>query len=296
MKYTFIMLLLFSFMFHIQIGMSQERSRIESEYKLAVPDSLVDKLESFLQQYFAGDSLIIQDDHLSINQSAEVFVDQYYDTNDQKLRKQEIGLRHRLRYLETELLNELVQLKLSDSEDGIRRQEIKFDVSKKKNVLDGLSRHPVLQFLNPSDRDRLSFQLKKYDVNVNDVKEAVRLRQNRNRVYFSDKWGSVATITLDKVSQRNFPFHGFTELEIEINELRYTNASTDEILYLEQINENLKSIIHKTFPDLLIDQTPKYNKLTSQINDSVLSKVSEYFMWLIYVCIVGLALFKFVAF
>jgi len=293
MKCSFV-ILIFAFIFQNQYGISQGQSRIESEYKLAVADSLVVELESFLNHFFAVDSFTIQNESLTINQSTEVFVDQYYDTNDQILRQEDIGLRHRLRYVDTELLNELVQLKLPDSQDGIRRQEIKFDVLKNRNVLDELSRHPVLQFLKPSDRDRLSFQLKKYDVKISDVKKAVKLKQNRNRFYFSDKWGSVATITLDKVNQTNFPFHGFTELEIEINEQRYTNASQDEILYLEQINENLKMIINKTFPDLMIDQTPKYNKLTNQISTSYLSTVANYFMWLIYFCIVGLALFKIV--
>lgn len=285
--------IIFSLCLFFQLDyLEAQKSRIESEYKLAVPDSIVNRLEGYLIDHFDGDYFVFENDSFQLSRATERFVDYYFDAKDNTLSDQQIGLRHRLRYLDKELINELVQLKLPDSADGITRKEIKFEVASSSNVLDDLSRDPLLQYLSPADRDLLAFQLRKLGVDIKDIKEAVKLTQIRNRIYFNDTKGSVATITLDKCTQASFPFHGFTELEIEINEQRYTNATKQEIVYLENINENLKSNIQNVYPSLKIDQTPKYNKLMNQINKSLMSKINDHVMWFVYVCIVILAGFK----
>jgi len=272
---------------------AQQNTRIESEYKLAVPDSLIEDVALYLSDYFSGDFLMINRDSLQLEKAVEIFKDSYFDTRSGKLLEQQIGLRHRRRYLNAELINELVQLKLPDSEDGVQRQEIKFNVPTKINVLDEMSRKPLLKYVNPSDRDLLTFNLRKVAVSVDDLREIVKLTQIRDRIYFSDKKGSVATVTLDKVKHASFPFQGFTELEIEINESRYTNANNIEKAYLENISEQLKLGITKEFPLLKIDQTPKYNKLMLLIQNDFLSKINNYFMWGVYGFIFLMACFKF---
>jgi len=183
---------------------------------------------------------------------------------------------------------------LPDSKDGITRQEIKFEVSGKINQLDELSRNPVLKYIAPAERDFLRFTLHKFGVYIKDLREIVALTQKRERIYFSDEKGSVATITLDKVSHNKFPFQKFTELEIEINEQRYTESDLAEKIYLENISKGLKFKVKKKFPQLIIDQTPKYNKLMALINADVFSRLPNALTWTIYIIILLFACIKLV--
>lgn len=276
------------------IILAQEQERKESEFKLAVPEIEVERLGEFLLTTFNGSYCVVGADTLSVDRSEELFTDVYFDTREKELLNQQIGLRYRKRYIENELLSELIQLKLPHSTDGVLRQEIKFDVVSKIDFLDERASHPLLQCINLVDRDRLSFYLRKYEVNVKDLRKALSLKQLRQRTYFADKKGSVATITLDEVNDKTLPYQGFTELEIEINEIRYTSANLEERQYLEGIVEQLKHKIISTFPALRIDQTPKYNKLAGMLDENVYSKLSNYGMWLVYCFVVGLAVIKFV--
>jgi len=221
-----------------------------------------------------------------------LFVDSYFDDVKQKLLKQDIGVRHRLRYSQDVLINELVQIKLPTSADGVIRQEIKYEVPNKSNLLDQISRHPILQFVRTADRDQFSFELRKWDVDVTDIRKELTLTQKRKRYYINDKLGSVATISFDHVRNKKMPFQEFFELEIEINEIRYTEASRDEKAYLEYITGTVKEKIMSQFPHLRIDQTPKYNKLSTLIDVSYASKFADYGMWLFYGLILCMAVVK----
>lgn len=271
----------------------QPMNRLESEIKLAVADSTVQRLESYLNKHFSHIYYVNAKDSLFIQRASEVFIDKYFDTKEQNLLNLQIGLRHRQRKYENEELRELVQLKLPASDNGVLRREIKFECSGNQDIFD-LSRHPLLQYLSVEDRDQLSFYLRKYGLGIEGLREEIQLQQKRTRIYFSDAQSSVATITLDKVKHKSFPFQGFTELEIEINELRYTNADQTERRYLENFVSTLESTIRDEFPILKTDQTPKYNKLFVAVRNSKLSTASQMSMWIIYVFIIVLACVKLV--
>lgn len=264
--------------------------RLESEYKLSIPETDVDLVESFFAEEFSTNSFAIDSFQLDIDHAEEVFVDSYFDDTAFTLLNQNIGLRHRLRYSQDVLVNELVQIKLPESNDGLVRREIKYKVPNKVSALDELSGHPVLQFVDAADRDHISYQLRQCGVGIKDVQEQVSLTQKRNRIYLADAKGSVATLSLDHVTNNRIPYQEFYELEIEINEIRFTEAAADERAYLIRINELIKHKVKSRLPSLTVDQTPKYNKLKLIIEYSLGSKIVDYGIWFVYgfvICIAG---------
>ena len=58
-------------------------------------------------------------------------------------------------------------------------------------------------------------------------------------------------------------FHSFigTEIEIELNEVRYTDADKRERESMQKISDMLTCDLQKTFPYIHQDQTPKYTKV-----------------------------------
>ena len=270
------------------------QTRLESEYKLSVALDDIESLQSYLTDEFKEGIYQADGIALTIERADELFVDSYFDDDDNGLLAQEVGVRHRLRYNHAVLTNELIQIKLPSSTDGVVREEIKYKVPKKINAVDKISRHPVLQFVDAADRDHFSYQLRQLGVDANKLKQSIRLSQRRARMYFLDEKGSVATISLDHVKNKKIPFQEFYELEIEINELRYTEADPADAAYLETINRHLKQKIVSRFPNLIVDQTPKYNKLYAVIEASPMSKLVDKGMWGIYGLVIVLAGFKLV--
>lgn len=265
------------------------QARIESEYKLSVsPDDVV-SLEAYLEKEFKEGAYQADAIQLTIDKAEELFVDCYFDDDQNQLLNQNVGVRHRLRYSQGDLINELIQVKLPASTDGVIREEIKYTVPTRIKAVDKISRHPVLQFVDAADRDRFTYQLRRLGVDAKQLKQELRLNQIRSRVYIADEQGSVATLSLDHVKNKKIPFQEFYELEIEINEIRYTQADVEEKEYLETINEEIKQKILIRFPNLSVDQTPKYNKLHTLIANSRVSWIADHGMWFVYGIIILLA-------
>jgi len=193
------------------------------------------------------------------------------------------------------MLKELIQIKLPFSDDNVIRNEIKFEINSKKSNIDASARHPLLKLLSKRDQEEMAFQLSKYSIQPKQLKPKIKLKQNRNRVYFSDNVGkSIATITVDKVQNFSFPYQDFGELELELNEILFTDADSLQKVQLEAINNNLKQSIQNKFPGLTINQTAKYNKMRALVKDSWLSSLRTNYMWIMYGGIISLALFHFV--
>lgn len=268
------------------------QSRLESEFKLSIPQQDIKFVQLFFEEEFVLGTYTLDSINLSVDKADELFVDTYFDDTKSSLLHQNIGLRHRLRYNQDVLINELVQLKLPGSTNGVIRQEIKYKVPKNVNVLDQISRHPVLQFVAATERDQFSYEMRKWNVDVQELREQLKLTQNRKRIYLNDEMGSVATISLDHVMNKKIPFQEFYELEIEINEIRYTEADEDERKYLNTINQLIKQNVMSRFPTLSVDQTPKYNKLQSLIKESLVSKIVDKGMWMVYGVVLCLAVAK----
>ena len=240
------------------------QQRIESEYKLDVPPEAVDSLWAFMVDTFAARELLHYDSSLTYSFSEEVFEDRYFDTPKRELANLQIGLRYRRRYVADTLVKELVQLKLpAGDSSGVARREIKFNVYRKvkKGSADRMALHPFWRLIRPSERPELSRLLIYYKIEANELRSELSLRQLRRRVYISRGAEPLITLTLDQVEHRGLPHIGYAELEMELNELRYTRASAEERLLMERLNEQFKQEILSRFPQMQQDQRPKYNKL-----------------------------------
>lgn len=261
---------------------AQPGGRIESEYKLAVPNRMQERIwlsistqpEAFLPNQFI--------DSLTTVTSREKFVDRYFDTPDRVLISNQSGVRLRERYINDVLEKKLIQIKLPLDSSGIARTEHKFEVDEPKSARNLNMRHPFLQHIRNSDEELVNYHLADMFIRADHLSPVLNLLQYRDRLYISDTIGSLATITLDRVHLMKFPFHHFTEMEIELNEIRYTEADSLTRLKLDSFRILTKNNIINAFPELYVDQTPKYNKMYDTIQTSLWKPVTENFMWLIF--------------
>ncbi|MFT4534450.1 MAG: hypothetical protein ACI9P5_001810 [Saprospiraceae bacterium] len=267
---------------------AQSAERVESEYKLGIPNDEAGVLWKYLQSDGFLSKLRSEYD-LITEVSIEDFVDVYYDDEKSSLYKQKVGLRYRSRYIQDTLNKRIIQLKTPLLEDGVARTETKYEIKKSKDKNDIYARHKLLRYLKKKDRGNLNYQLAKFDSESLKMKPAVMLRQMRSRIYITDSIASLATITLDEVTNLKFPFQRYTEMELELNEIRYTNSDEEGKKKMERFNEKLRNGLLVSFPSLYQDQTPKYNKMKQIIDASWLSKLYKYRMWIILSFLVSIA-------
>ncbi len=280
--------LLFTLIWIPCLSLAQSGERIESEYKLNVPLNKSNELWTYLSgETFLND--FGKENKLNLEISEEDFIDIYFDNDIEELFLQEVGLRHRSRYKNDSLLKKLIQLKTPIEQGGdVARNEIKYEVKRSVDKNDFFARHDFLKYVKKRDREDINYQLNKFGVKAQEVGETHTLMQNRKRVYIHDVKGALATLTLDRVGNSSFPFQKYTELELELNEVRYTEADSIEKSQMETFNTQIKEKLKNRFPFLEEDQTPKYNKMKNLIDQSFLSTCYKYRMWII---LFGLVLF-----
>lgn len=283
-------IVLFFLLFSGMLSAQTSNQRIESEYKLAVPEGQEDALWEYLQNAFSTKALLEIDSHLYSNTSSEIFIDHYFDNAAQVLLENGAGARHRKRFLKDSLIKELVQLKLSGVDSsGVARMEVKFNHYEKVKKRDRqAAMHPFWKHIRPKDRAEVNLELAIFNIKGDDLYPALKLKQERRRVYIFEKGEPLMTMTLDRVESFYFPYPAFTEVELELNEIRYTEGTMEERAWMEDFNKNMKRQILENFPDLKQDQTPKYNKMYKVINKNMTAKVVNN---LTYILLGGIAVF-----
>ena len=266
----------------VQIS-SFSQQRLEKESKYLIQDASTEKLIHVLDSLFS---------ERASRSSTEQFYDEYFDSEDDQLLRQKLSLRYRERIQSQNQEKKLVQFKGLISQDSHLQFEYKFDVPNQASRTDIYSRHPLLGHVEEEERERLAYELTRYEIDADKLKSSLSLSQQRQRWYLSDDRGDLITISVDDVSLSRIPFHQFTELEIEINENRYTNAGIDERIYLDEKQNELLTLIQSQFPTMVNDQRSKYEKMRSLIDASTASWLASKFVWALYGFIVMLAGFK----
>ncbi|MCB0706345.1 MAG: hypothetical protein KDC34_13595 [Saprospiraceae bacterium] len=257
----------------IQNGQAQ---RIENEFKLAVPDGQAEAIWLFLQEELAGASLLYFDSAFTSTFAEETFFDIYFDDSKETVAQFEAGVRLRERFVEDTLSKRLLQIKLPTSDtSGVARQEIKFTPYTKIKRSDRQATHPFWSNVKPKDRDEVNLLLASMQLSGDDLSPALKLYQNRRRAYVSKEGVPFLTATLDRVSYYYFPYPEFTELELELNEIMYTDADFDQRSAMEAINKQIRDRLFEQFPGLVQDQTPKYNKMRNLISGNFLIWLGE---------------------
>jgi len=258
------------------------QARIESEFKLKVSPEIQTELWDFLNEKYNTSNLQKIDTALTCITGRERFIDVYFDNEDAVLFENNAGARYRRRFLQDSLLKQLFQLKLPrEDSTGVARTEMKFSVYEKIKKSDRKAMHPFWKHIRPKDREEVDLQLAEFFIKGDDLSQAIKVEQDRRRIYIHENGEALMTITLDEVSNFYFPYPKFTELELELNEIRYTDGDYGEQKRLEAFNENLKSEIMTRFPSLQQDQTPKYNKMRKLVGKNPVSFIYSNLMYFI---------------
>jgi len=268
------------------VGASYGQARIESEYKISVPNDQEEALWSFLQSTFVNNADGILPENVQTEVATEVFYDTYFDDAKESLLKHQAGARYRERYVKDSLIKTLLQLKVPTLDElGIARTEHKFSPEDKFDISDRKGLHPFLKHIKRKDQNDIDLILGQFGTTARSMQEAVKLKQVRKRIYVSDTQGALMTFTLDEVSAFHFPYTQFVELELELNELRYTDADFAEQTRLEEMNAKTKELIFAKFDNIEQGQTPKYNKMQAALAPLPSFWVYDNLMYILLGCI-----------
>ncbi len=269
------------------------QARIESEYKIAVPSEQADEVWVYLQSAFGKNELKILPEECQTQSATEIFYDTYFDDADKTLLGFEAGARYRERYVGDSLMKKLLQLKVPTLDAlGIARTEHKFSPEDKFDIEDRNGLHPFLKYVKRKDVADVDLVLGQFGTSAKKMSDALKLKQIRRRVYVSDAEGALMTFTLDEVSAFHFPYKEFVELELELNEIRYTDADYAEKTAMEKMNAEVKQALFDRFGSLEQDQTPKYNKMHQALAAEPSAWVYNNLMYIILgaICLFALSL------
>lgn len=263
-----------------------EGVRIESEIKLKVPLAQVDTVWDWLQERYADASWLDQKGHtFYATFGNENFVDTYFDTPTLEMLGERSGIRHRVRDVISGSAiakddRQLMQIKLNRSDDpsGVARSEIKFDVAPLSQVRNNDDVHPMIGLVDRTQRQQMKDTLQQLDIDPYRLSPVLTLEQNRRRVYVNDQLGPFATLTLDLCKTSSWGVdERWGEMELELNEIRFTEADEATRQAMEQIVVAIQSDVQRAFPEIEQDQTPKYNTTFERIESSTWMPVRTLF-------------------
>jgi hypothetical protein len=244
--------------------------RLENEIKLNVPAELKDSVWRYLSARYAGNSFFLKaiDESFNCQFAEELFVDQYFDDKHFRAMAAGHGVRHRSRLVlsdphSTKNERELIQVKVNDidADDDLSRGEYKYPLPSAALQTAYGQRQPLLRLVKTEYRQDLLQRLKQYGLNAHSLYPTIRLEQLRKRVYVSRGIEPFATLTLDEVAAHyDGAQHQFVELELELNEIGFTESDAEARAEMQRINALMQSDLLERFPAIVQDQTPKYNK------------------------------------
>ncbi|MDX1650068.1 MAG: CYTH domain-containing protein, partial [Myxococcota bacterium] len=252
--------------------------RVESEIKLSFPSEQADALFAHATERLGDGDLLAGYGPLRVEHSEELFPDGYFDTPGWAALEGGHGVRHRTREIPGQPAHrkagrQLVQIKTAapgDDGSGVRRAEYKFEVAPVREARSAWDRHPLLGLVRSQERVPLHEQLTALGLEPEALAPVLTLEQRRRRVYVSDPDGPLATLTVDEVSARKLLWEvRFGEVEVEMNEIRFTAAPETERARMERFADALRAKLGGRFPELRVDQTPKYEKAVAALEAQV---------------------------
>ena len=268
---TSVLKILFLLLFFMAASYADEEmggyatDRLESEYKLLVPDTVKTKLWPHLVKSFKE-----TDSKISSEFSVEYFKDTYFDNSERILLHHENGIRKRERLIPENPTHPkhgrvLIQIKLKSLRDDYR-YEIKYPVIKNKSFISS----NLDQQIEEKYKNDFLRRLRLLSVAPDDLKPILVINQKRSRVYLKTEGSPFLTVTFDETySDVLFWKAELTEVEIELNEVAFTSANEEERKAMLRISSQIKEDLLKTFPDLKQNQTPKYNKIYDKLDEKV---------------------------
>lgn len=258
-------------------GQGFDTVRIENEVKLSLPREQTEEVWAYLLQRYGSRSPWLAElgPGLTAKFSNEQFRDRYFDDGALRLLHAQSAVRHRARVdlddpNDRKSGRELIQIKLQRPGDQeLNRSEIKFPV-KHYAPTKPLDAHPVIGLIDRDHRSEFMNTVASHGYDAMQLEPKLTLEQRRRRVYISLDGSPFATITLDEVSSEKWGEKiEFTEIEMELNEIAYTEAPETTRKAMEAVNERMKRDLMTAFPRIVQDQTPKYNKAFAALDQRI---------------------------
>ena len=261
--------------------------RIEYETKLRVPLDQVDEVWEWLELRYADCSWLNQEDYVfQAEFGDEDFTDTYFDTPDLRMLALDGGVRHRTRVVHSGPATDkddrqLLQIKLDHGDvTGVARAEIKFEVPTRGDGSSLEDTHPMLSLVNRDQREEFNAVFRILGIDPYTMRPILTLQQNRRRIYLNDQVGAFATLTLDLCSTNSWGTNlRWAEAELELNEIRYTEADEAERQRMERVIEVIQADLQLAFPAIVQDQTPKYNTAFTAIEAATWLPVRQLIQW-----------------
>ncbi len=248
--------------------------RIEDDFNLQYEVGKSEELVNYLKGKYVDDGSFAKS--LGPNYTGsfgdEDFTDTYFDTPDLDLYKRGISLRYRIRVNRLDPENrkngrKLIQLKLSgddkfaDKDNSGSRNEIKFDVVSKKSNSSADDRHPVMSLVEPSERDAFKARLDELGIDPYKLRPILTLNQRRRRVYINRDDATFISFSMDDAkSSLWWSRVQFSQLEVELNEMAYTESDKNSKEAMQEIRKGMIGDLRNKFAYLSHDQSAKYNK------------------------------------
>jgi hypothetical protein len=259
--------------------------RIEYEIKLRLPLEQIDDVWDWLLVRYEEVSWLNDEGYIFAAEFGdEDFTDTYFDTPDLMILSENNGVRHRMRTVHSGPAIEkddrqLIQLKLDRGDaTGAARSEIKFNVSSGDDRKGADDSHPLVGLVKNNQRGEFKTMLYTRHIDPYQLKPLLTLRQNRRRIYLNDQNGAFATLTLDLCSTKSWGANlKWAEMELELNEIRYTEANSEVRQKMERIIAKIQSDIQQVFPVIVPNQTPKYNTAFASIEEATWVPVKQIF-------------------
>ena len=250
--------------------------RVEDDFSLHYPAGKSDEIIEYLKKKYVSDRTAVKTmgPEFTASFGDEDFTDTYYDTRRLDLLKRKTGLRHRLRVnlLDSEDKKsgrELIQLKVSggdkiaDAGSDASRNELKFEVTRTpssgKKAEDN---HRLLGYLEADQRLLLARRLKDLvQTDAADTRPILTIEQRRRRVYIERDGETFVSFSVDDVATKRWWARvNFSQMEIELNELAFTNAGEPEREQMRKLRESLITDLTARFSYLEVDSDTKYEK------------------------------------
>lgn len=251
--------------------------RIEQEDKLLVPLEQREAVWEFLKKEFGpGSEFLAQDPLLTSYHSEEDFTDRYFDTPTLQLLAMQSGVRRRTRVNisnpnDRKSGRSLIQIKVNDiSDNALERGEYKFKVSEDgaPKGLDG--GHPFLGLVEADQRAAVKERLASIGIDAYALRPILTIHDKRRRVYVLREGKSFISISFDHVhSDLLWAKAELLEIEPELNEIAFTEASAETKQNMERIGAQVTQRILAAFPEIQRDLKPKSNKTFEQFESQI---------------------------
>lgn len=261
--------------------------RIEYEIKLRLPLEQIDDVWDWLLVRYKDFSWLNGEGYLFSGEFGdEDFTDTYFDTSDLTILAENNGVRHRMRTVNSGPASEkdgrqLIQIKLDRGDaTGAARSEIKFNVSMGDDRKGANDSHPLVGLVKTNEVGKFKTTFYTHNIDPYKLRSVLTLNQNRRRIYLSDQNGAFATLTLDLVSTKSWGTNlKWADLELELNEIRYTEANPEIRQKMERIIEKIQGEILQAFPMIIPNQTPKYNTAFTSIEEESWLPLRQVIRW-----------------